>query len=106
METKNNPNWNNAHESAYSTGQQGITKALELTTNGIADVGARVSGQIIHLSSAVETLNKNINKFNESSSDLANKAYKLSFWVMWATIVSATATFITAVIIAVNFFTS
>lgn len=98
MNTEKQTIWTQAHESAGNFGHQGMTKALELTANEITTAGARVGGQIVHLSGAVETLNKNLEKFNASSSDLASKAYNLSWWVMLATIVSAIGTVITALV--------
>lgn len=105
MNTENKKTWNQAHESAGNFGQQGITTALELTTQGIQSAGAHVAGQVVHLSTAVENLNKNLQKFNDSSSDLASKAYNLSWWVMLATIVSASGTAVTAIVMIIQLVT-
>ncbi|MDE1970243.1 MAG: hypothetical protein KGI50_01570 [Patescibacteria group bacterium] len=99
-----NEAWDRAHESAAAHGLQGLTRALHLTVNSIANARSQIGGGISHLKGQIEVLNSKLDEFNKSSEQLTQKALSLTKWIMWATIVSAIATLILAFDIVFRWF--
>lgn len=97
--------WREAHTYGSAPNYTvGVTKAMELMTKGITNARLQIGGNITHLTQHLEKLNTNLENFNKSSGGLTEKALKLTWWIMGATVISAIATLILAVDVIVHWF--
>ena len=97
-----NEAWKTAIDSATQMGQQGLVRALRMTTMGISNARSQIGTNISHLKNEIVTLNKRLDDFNKSSDLLTKKALNLTKWIMIATVVSSIATLILAIDVIVR----
>lgn len=89
--------WDVAERDAVNSGLLGLVKSLKLTSESVDEMRDFVGGMVSNLFIEVNKLNTQLSDFNKSSSELAQKASNLTWWIMWATIISSFSTAIIAV---------